>query len=638
MSNKNLNAVITIGGTVSQTLRNSIFGTTKSISEMGSAVRKMEKDQRALGKEIGSMASAGRGLGVLPQRYDSMGSAIEKLKSKHLGLLAVQDRMNTSLGKLKSGLIGFTAVAAAAATVFIPIVSAAADFEKHMLGVAKQVPGARDGMGRLTGVYRDMKNEVREMSRILPLTTNQIADMYTAGARMSVPTEQLRGFVETAARMSVSFEVEPSELADKMGKIANIYGIPIPKIERLGDVINYLDDNAISKGSDIIEVLSRVSGTTKTVGMSSNDAAALGSTFLSLGSTAEIAATATNAVIRELAIATAQPKRFQEGLKAVGMSAKDVQRGMATDATGTIQKVLDALNKLPQEKRLEIATQLFGKEYSDDVSKLAVGVEEYRRQLRLANSEEAKGSMAREFAAQMDTFNAKFALAKNVVKDLAVGIGIALIPGLNSVLDTVTPIISKIGDFIESHSELISGIVLGGSAFVGTILTLKGLSLGIVGVTWAFNALKLAAMTNPFTLGIAGLIAFGVLLYKYRSEIADWAKSSYTNITEWFGKTFGFLFTGFDRVGEAWRKAKGWVGLSTPAASPGVPNAGPALPRPAMAGARGPATQNNTYTVNVQAAPGQSPHAVAQATGMEILRVDRNRPSLGGKLDLGLTY
>ena len=45
-----------------------------------------------------------------------------------------------------------------------------------------------------------------------------------------------------------------------MGKIANLYKIPISNIEQLGDAINYLDDNAQSKGADIIDVLQRLGG------------------------------------------------------------------------------------------------------------------------------------------------------------------------------------------------------------------------------------------------------------------------------------------------------------------------------------------------------------------------------------------
>jgi hypothetical protein len=36
--------------------------------------------------------------------------------------------------------------------------------------------------------------------------------------------------------------------------------VPTRNIEQLGDALNYLDDNAMSKGADIIDVLQRMGG------------------------------------------------------------------------------------------------------------------------------------------------------------------------------------------------------------------------------------------------------------------------------------------------------------------------------------------------------------------------------------------
>nr|WP_284069742.1 phage tail tape measure protein [Escherichia coli] len=50
----------------------------------------------------------------------------------------------------------------------------------------------------------------------------------------------------------------PISFLKAWGKFAGLYKIPTQNIEQLGDAINYLDDNAKSKGSDIIDVLQRV--------------------------------------------------------------------------------------------------------------------------------------------------------------------------------------------------------------------------------------------------------------------------------------------------------------------------------------------------------------------------------------------
>lgn len=138
--------------------------------------------------------------------------------------------------------------------------------------------------------------------------------------------DNLLAFAEVAANAATAFELPADQIGENLARIADLYKIPIQNVSQLGDAINYLDDNAKSKGADIIEVLQRTAGVTASVGMSYKDAAALGSTFLTLGSSAETAATATKAMIRELGIATEQPKRFQKGLEALGLDAAAVQK------------------------------------------------------------------------------------------------------------------------------------------------------------------------------------------------------------------------------------------------------------------------------------------------------------------------
>ncbi|STH27895.1 putative phage tail tape measure protein [Escherichia coli] len=48
-----------------------------------------------------------------------------------------------------------------------------------------------------------------------------------------------------------------------------------------------------------------------------------------------------------------------------------IEKQMTKDAMGTIQRVLEKVNALPQDKRLSAMTMLFGKEFGDDAAKLA---------------------------------------------------------------------------------------------------------------------------------------------------------------------------------------------------------------------------------------------------------------------------
>ena len=364
--------------------------------------------------------------------------------------------------------------------------------EDAMLGIARQVPGARDEMGRLTDVYRQAEKEVRELSETIPLTTVEIANMTTAAARMEVPTEHLKEQVKLAEEMAIAFDAVPDEIAESMGKVAKNFRIPVTDIRGLADTINYLDDNAISKGSDIIDYLNRTSGVVSTVAMSSKQAAALGSTLLTLGERTETASTATNAIIQTFAAAEKGKKGFRAAIKELGLGATDIQQGMQRDAMGTLLRVFDAIQKLPEDKRIGVMVDLVGKEHSDTLAKLVSKPDELRRQLDLAGSAEAGGSMAREAQARYATTSAQMQLLENQLFNLRAVAGQALAPALAELLAVVTPVIKAVTQWMQDNPVLTKRLMMAAVA-VGALMTVLGALAAALAVA-AVNAYALRAV------------------------------------------------------------------------------------------------------------------------------------------------
>lgn len=619
MANKRLNATITIGGAITGALRSALGSTRDGLNQIGKAVTDLKQRQKELNGVVAEQEKLGRAGSALKVQYANqelglINKQIEALRKKQ----SIIDQSNRGMAAGRSQMAGagmmLGATAAAAATAFVPIVQAAA-FEKAMLGVAKQVEGARDESGKLTQVYFDMARQIQLLGREMPMATNEIADMVAAGARMGIAKDELIQFTRTAGMMASAFELPAGELADQMGKIATLFKIPIPRIGELADVINYLDDNAISKGGDIIEVMKRIGGTAAFVKMPAKEAAALASTFLTLGSSAEIAATASNAAMRELSIATMQPKRFQAGLAAIGMDAKKVQQDMSKDATGTILKVLDALNKLPDEKRLTVATQLFGKEYGDDLAKLATSVEEYRRQLALANSDKAAGSMLREHEARLQTTTAQWEIAKNRVTELGVNIGAVLLPPLNQLMGVLGSATSVLADFTREHPTLVANIATVAGALLGSLAAWNAVKFGIGAVTWAWNAMKLAMATNPIGLVVMGLVTAAALIYQNWEPIKGFFTGLFNSIRETVSASIDWILAKIQAVGEYWQKTKAFFGFGGASPAPATPAAGPvppSVPRMATApGAGGSVNAPQTNTFNITQLPGQDSKALA---------------------------
>lgn len=622
MANKRLNATITIGGAITGALKSAIGQTRSGLDSIGKSISDLNKRQKELNRTISDQEKLGPAGSALRVQYanqelGAINKQIDALRTKQRLIDQTTRGMQAGRDRMASAGVALGATAAAAAVGFVPVVQAAA-FEKAMLGVAKQVEGARDESGKLTQVYYDMARQVQILGRELPMATNEIADMVAAGARMGVAKNELIDFTRTAGMMASAFELPAGDLADQMGKIATLFKIPIPRIGELADTINYLDDNAISKGGDIIEVMKRIGGTAEFVKMPAKEAAALASTFLTLGSSAEVAGTAANAAMRELSIATMQPKRFQAGLAAIGMSAKDVQQAMSKDSTGTILKVLDALNKQPEEKRLTVATQLFGKEYGDDIAKLATGVDEYRRQLGLAASDKAMGSMMREHQARLQSTTAQWELAKNRVTELGVNIGSVLLPVMNDALGVFGGATSAMADFAREHPLLVGNIATVVGTLGGLFAATKLASFAFGAATVAFNALKLAMATNPIGLALAVLTTAAVLVYKNWEPIKGFFVGLWDSVVSGAKAAFEWVMGKLAVVGEYWGKFKAFFGFGTEGRPAAAPSMSTPPPVPSLATARGAmsATTNQTNTWNITQQPGQDSKALAD----EIMR------------------
>ncbi|WKL67821.1 phage tail tape measure protein [Pseudomonas qingdaonensis] len=421
-------------------------------------------------------------------------------QTKQLAMARAQyDKTQQLAGSMAGVGAGSAAAGAAMGMPVLSTVQSYMSFEDAMAGVAKQVEGARDDNGQLTSTYFEMADAIKAMAQRIPMATTEIAALVEGAARMGVTgKDNLLAFAEVAANAATAFELPADQIGENLARIADLYKIPIQNVSQLGDAINYLDDNAKSKGADIIEVLQRTAGVTASVGMSYKDAAALGSTFLTLGATAEVAGTATNAMIRELAIATQQPARFQSGLKALGLEAKALQNGMAENATGTLQQVLDAINKLPKAEQLGVTTQLFGKEFGDDAAKLAQNIGEYRRQLELANSVAGAGSMQREADIRAELMSARLEMAKNRAFNLSATLGETLRPTLVELFESFNSVVSRVNDWVKANPKLAGQILK-------TVAGVAALAAGFGAVT-----LGMASFLGPFAMARYALTLFGI--------------------------------------------------------------------------------------------------------------------------------
>lgn len=227
-------------------------------------------------------------------------------------------------------------------------------------------------------------------------------------------------------------------------------------------------------------------------------AAALGSTFLTLGAAPEVAASAANAMVRELSIATMQSKSFFEGMNLLKLNPEVIEKQMTKDAMGTIQRVLEKVNALPQDKRLSAMTMLFGKEFGDDAAKLANNLPELQRQLKLTAGNDALGSMQKESDINKDSLSAQWLLVKTGAQNTFSSLGETLRQPLMDILYTVKSVTGALRRWVEANPEL-TGTLMKASAVVAAVTV----GLGTL-------AVALAAVLGPLAVIRLGFSVLGI--------------------------------------------------------------------------------------------------------------------------------
>ena len=524
--NNELSAAKQKAASYSQYLKNAknpTEGFKKEVEKARSAVKKLKQEQVAASNKLQqaklALSQAGISAEKLAQNQRNLQrntkaatdqikhqeEALKKLNAKQ----AAYNRYRGQVEKLKdiSGkaqIIGAQSMAAGA-TITAPIAAVTKDFmtfEDAMIGVARQVDGLKDKSGNFTQEFDQWKIKIHDLSKELPLTTVQIANMIESAARMDIAKDELEDFVRLNTQMAIAFDAKnPDELVESFGKVSKNFNLTQKQTKELADTINYLDDNAISKGTGIIGYMNRVAGIAAIAKITDKNMAALGSTLQTLGAEEEDSATAVTTIFTRLGVA-GNHEEVDGALKKLKLNPQKIAKGMAKDAQSTLMLIVNKIKGLDDDAKSDVMKGLVGIPHIKTISKLVANTEEWRRQIELANSEAAKGSMGREFDTRMKALSASTQIFTNRLFNLKTTIGGTLAPTLHNILDKLGGVVDKFKAWIETNPELARKILLVASA-LGTTLTAFGalsLALSFVLYPMARVALGFGKLTGLNTL------------------------------------------------------------------------------------------------------------------------------------------
>lgn len=397
-----------------------------------------------------------------------------------------RNSLKEQLSRSSKNLIGGVALA-------LPV-KLAVDFEEAMADVKKVVDfNSNDELKKFS-------KDIIALSRKIPLSASELATITASGGQLGIAKENLLKFTQIAAKMGVAFDMSADEAGDSMGKLMNIFKTDIAGVTKLGDAINHLSDNSASKAKEVVEVLKRIGGTAQTIGLTSIQASALASSFISLGKTPELAATSADTLMKRLGNIGDASQDAKDALKDIGMDEEYIMQGMKIDPQKMIMEFLEATSKIPKDKQLSLLTKIFGVGFSGDIALLVNGLDTYKKALSdVADENSYKDSMLKEFENRSKTTANALTLLKSSVVEIGINFGSMFLPPIISIVKFLSKMANSIANLMSRFPKL-SAVI--GYAVAGFVI-IKPLVLSVM---LGFNYLTSSVLMTVG--GISKLILF----------------------------------------------------------------------------------------------------------------------------------
>lgn len=286
-------------------------------------------------------------------------------------------------GGLSVETLGAAGAAYAAGSVLNKAYQSSMSFERSMIEVGK----ATDASGEDLKVY---ERKLMDLARATGKTKEDLASMLSQAGFAGRPGAELMDFTEYAAKATVAWGTSAEETGQALAEIGNIYQADQKRIEQIGDAINTMADKSASRETDLLEFMRRAGASSKQAGMSAESILAFGAAMKEVGVRNEVAATGFEALLNVMKLGEEFSKSAGDGLKELGYDSTKMRKAFVAKPVETMIGLLEKLNTVADPlKKAEIMTNLFGKEYQDDIAKLLNALPKIRQFLALMGDADA---------------------------------------------------------------------------------------------------------------------------------------------------------------------------------------------------------------------------------------------------------
>lgn len=402
-----------------------------------------------------------------------------------------RDELTPQLNQIESRLIrfvGFISSALATAKLGAFPITSAASFQRELANVTKTTGFTEnqiDNLGKSLG----------ELSLRTDNSADDLAKIAAAAGQQGLGREGVDGilaFTDSVARMASVLDLTAESAATSIGKILNIFQIPLKQVEKVSSAINQVSNNSTARATELLNVLRRLGDAGGSLKFTQS--LALSATAIDLGATPEVAGTTLSKFISALKV------RNAEFADLLGRTKEQLAQDTQTDAFQVFVDTAIKFNDIKLVDRQKALTKLFGggritalgDKFLQDVLK---NNSILQKNLNQANSGyDSETSAKKEQATVLATLTKQVDILKNSFSELNRSAGQDLLiplagyvaqlrialqnPAVKSFVEAVVKSLGELVEMIVSTTKFLSGLNVNWENFIKVLKVFALMKLG----------------------------------------------------------------------------------------------------------------------------------------------------------------
>lgn len=341
-----------------------------------------------------------------------------------------------------AGLAAMGALTAGTVATIARCTKEAAKFENYMSDVVKVVDGMADATGKVSNKmaengrtyaenYAILEERLKDLSTQIPYTFEDLTRLAAAAGQSGKTFEDLTqtDFLKDIAMWGTAMDISADQAGDWGAKWEQAFNMNHEQVMEVADVINYLGNNYATTAAEIAQSVNDAASMGQLAGVDVKATAAIAASMQAMGVSTDRVGTSIKRIYTNITKGSTATAAQEAAFERLGFSATQIAKSMQTDGTGTLLKVFEAVNNLPDAEKLSTLNTLFGQWAIEGGAKLTQNLGLLTGMLKeVSNASVWSGSMEKEFIIKATTPEAIETMLGSAKSALMDDIGTAFLP------------------------------------------------------------------------------------------------------------------------------------------------------------------------------------------------------------------